>query len=25
MDMEFKIIGALMLLVGVNVIIGWGG
>jgi len=25
MDMEFKIIGALMLLVGVNIIIGWGG
>jgi len=25
MDMELKMIGALMLLVGLNVIIGWGG
>jgi len=25
MDMELKMIGALMLLIGVNVIIGWGG
>jgi len=24
MDMELKIVGALMLLVGVNIVIGWG-
>jgi len=24
MDMELKIIGALLLLVGINIIIGWG-
>jgi len=25
MDIEMKMIGALMLLIGVNVVIGWGG
>jgi len=25
MDIELKMIGTLMLLIGVNVIIGWGG
>jgi len=25
MGMELKMIGALMLLIGVNIIIGWGG
>jgi len=24
MDMELKIVGALLLLVGINIIIGWG-